>query len=234
MTLEVRLLLACAKILTTQEDETAIRQMLDEGIDWTLFAQQAIDKGLASLAGHTLVRVAPDMVPGDILDALRVIIDHTQTKNRELFDELARMIDASPSRGAAFQNACAAANSALAVNPNDADSWRNLGKVLSDLNRGKEAILCFDRAVALAPGNASGWKDYATAMLSGGQTKAALSLSTTRWRSIRKMPMHGPFARAPPHWSVTRKPWRRAIAHSRSAEPCARDVHGYPMPHIRL
>ena len=67
----MRLLLACARVLTTQEDEAAIRQMLDEGIDWTLFARKAIDHGLAGLAGHTLARVAPDMVPDDILDAFR-------------------------------------------------------------------------------------------------------------------------------------------------------------------
>ena len=57
MTLELRLLLACAKVHTTQEDEASIRQILDEGIDWTIFAQCAIDRALASLAGHTLVRI---------------------------------------------------------------------------------------------------------------------------------------------------------------------------------
>ena len=66
MTLELRLLMTCARVLTTEEDQAAIRQMLDEGIDWTLFTRKAIDHELAGIAGHTLARVAPDMVPDDI------------------------------------------------------------------------------------------------------------------------------------------------------------------------
>ena len=93
MTLELRLLLACAKVLTSKEDEAAIRHMLDVGIDWTLFARKAIDHGLAGLAGHTLARVAPDMAPDDILDATRMIIDQTRKRNRILFDELAGLIE---------------------------------------------------------------------------------------------------------------------------------------------
>ena len=108
MPLESRLLLACAKVYTTQGDEAGIRQMLDGGIDWTLFAHKAIDQGLASLAGHTLARVAPDLVPDDILEALRMIIDQTQARNRVLFDELARMIEATPVEGPilAIHSAC--------------------------------------------------------------------------------------------------------------------------------
>src|SRR5258708_39416456 len=94
MTPELRFLLACARVLTTQEEDTAIRQMLDEGIDWTSFARKAIDSELAVLAGHTLARVAPDIVPDDILDALRINIGRTRGKNRTLFDELARLIEA--------------------------------------------------------------------------------------------------------------------------------------------
>ena len=94
MTLELRLLLTCARVHTAQGEDAVIRQMLDEGIDWTAFARKAIDTDLAVLAGHTLARVAPDMVPDDILDALRINIDRTRGKNRALFDELARLIDA--------------------------------------------------------------------------------------------------------------------------------------------
>src|ERR1700730_14934116 len=38
MTREFRLLLACARVLPTREDEAAIRGMQIHGIDWTLFA----------------------------------------------------------------------------------------------------------------------------------------------------------------------------------------------------
>jgi glycosyltransferase involved in cell wall biosynthesis len=177
VTLELRLLLVCARVLTTQEDETEIRQILHQGIDWTLFAQEAIDRGLTSLAGHTLVRVAPDIVPGDILDAFRTIVDLTRTTNRALFDELARTIEATSFEGPvrAIEDARAAANDALAVNPNDAAAWRTLGRVLSGLTRYKQAIACFDRALALAPNNAACWRDCGSAMISVGASKAALA-----------------------------------------------------------
>jgi predicted O-linked N-acetylglucosamine transferase (SPINDLY family) len=90
---ELQLLLACARVVATPEDETAIRQILGKGIDWTLFAGKAIDHGLAGLAGHTLIRLAPDTVPEDILDAFRANIDQTRRENRALFDELAGVIE---------------------------------------------------------------------------------------------------------------------------------------------
>ena len=94
MTPELGLLLASARVRTNQAEEAKIRQMLDEGIDWTLFARKAIDHGLATLAGHTLSRVALDMIPVDIFEALRLNIDHARRTNRALFDELAGVIEA--------------------------------------------------------------------------------------------------------------------------------------------
>jgi len=99
MPLELRLLLGCARIVTSAHEDDAIRRMLANGIDWTLFARKAIEHGLAGLAGHTLARVAPDMVPADILEALRVIIDRSREKNRQLFDELARLLDVLAANG---------------------------------------------------------------------------------------------------------------------------------------
>ena len=71
MTPELQLLLACARVLPSQADEAAVRQILDEGIDWAQFVRKALDHGLAELTGQTLARVAPDRVPDDILDAFR-------------------------------------------------------------------------------------------------------------------------------------------------------------------
>src|SRR5258705_8568780 len=93
MTLELRLLLACARIRPGPQAEGAIGRMLAAGIDWTLFARKAIDHGLAGLAGHTLAGVAPDAVPPDILDAFRMNVEQTRDNNKVLFDELARMMD---------------------------------------------------------------------------------------------------------------------------------------------
>src|ERR1700719_1313741 len=94
MTREFRLLLACARVLPSQEDEAAIREMLIDGIDWTLFARTAMERGLAALAGRTLNCVTPDMMPDEIRDALRANVNQTRQKNRALFDELARVIEA--------------------------------------------------------------------------------------------------------------------------------------------
>lgn len=99
MTSEFRLLLACATILPTQEDEVVIRQLLTDGIDWTLFFQEAIDRELVDQAAHTLARVASDLLPGQLRNALRTAMDRTRTSNRVLFDELARVIDALTNEG---------------------------------------------------------------------------------------------------------------------------------------
>jgi protein O-GlcNAc transferase len=98
-TRELRFLLACARVLPSQEGEATIQRMLHEGIDWTLLARKAIDHGLAGLAGHTLARVAPDMVPDDILDAFRVIVEQTRRKNLALFEELAEVTEALANNG---------------------------------------------------------------------------------------------------------------------------------------
>src|SRR5882762_4438737 len=99
MIVELRLLLACARVVTTEEGEASIRQMLEEGIDWILFARKAIDHGIGGLAGHTLNRVAPEMVPDDIRDAFRVRVDQTRQRNRALIGEFAGLIDALAKNG---------------------------------------------------------------------------------------------------------------------------------------
>src|SRR5665213_2583719 len=70
-TVEFQLLLACARVSTSGADDRSIRGLLAEGIDWTVFTRQAIDHRVASLAGRTLARVAPDAVPEELLDAFR-------------------------------------------------------------------------------------------------------------------------------------------------------------------
>jgi predicted O-linked N-acetylglucosamine transferase (SPINDLY family) len=91
---ELRLLLACARAHPTAENDEEIRQQLNEGADWTLFARKAIDHGLAGLAGHTLARAARDLVPSEILDAFQTLVTQTRTTNRTLLNELARLMEA--------------------------------------------------------------------------------------------------------------------------------------------
>src|SRR5215469_3847232 len=85
---ELSLLLGCARAGDAQEKQAAIEQLLANGIDWTLFAQKALEHGLASFAANTLARLAPDHIPGDILDAFDALVDQTRRANRALFDEL--------------------------------------------------------------------------------------------------------------------------------------------------
>ena len=98
---EISLLLACARAGTAQEKQAAIQQLLADGIDWTSFAQTAIAHGFASFAAHSLARLAPDGIPGDILDAFHAIMDETSRANRALFEELARLVDALAKNGIA-------------------------------------------------------------------------------------------------------------------------------------
>ena len=93
MTPELKLLLSCARVARSDGNEAAIGQMLDDGIDWTIFARMAIDHGLAGFAGHTLSIAAPGGVPDDILDAFRINIDQTRNRNCALFDGLAEIME---------------------------------------------------------------------------------------------------------------------------------------------
>jgi predicted O-linked N-acetylglucosamine transferase (SPINDLY family) len=93
MTPEFSLLLTCARPLATRKEEAAIRQILGSGIDWTVFTQTAITCRLAGLAGHTMGRLVPDLVPPDVLDALRFYRDQVRARNRELLHELVQVIE---------------------------------------------------------------------------------------------------------------------------------------------
>lgn len=72
-------------------EEAAIREILEPGIDWTYFARKATDHGVACLCGSTLARVAPDLVPEDVLDAFRISVERTRTRNRAAFNELVEL-----------------------------------------------------------------------------------------------------------------------------------------------
>lgn len=105
---EFRLLIASARAFGAHE--ATIREILEPGIDWSCFARKATDHGVACLCGSTLARVAPDLVPEDILDAFRISIERTRARNRAAFNELVELnealarngIDAIAIRGAAL------------------------------------------------------------------------------------------------------------------------------------
>ena len=91
---EIQLLLACAQAHFAQADEALIRQLLDGEFDWTLFTQKAIHHGLGGMAGQSLNRLVPDLVPNDILIAFRVHNNRVRERNIQLFDELKHVLAA--------------------------------------------------------------------------------------------------------------------------------------------
>jgi tetratricopeptide (TPR) repeat protein len=91
---ELQLLFACVRALSDARAPGVIRQLLQDFTDWGAFARAALDHGLAALAAHTLSDAAPDLVPEDILAALRTNLDRTRKSNRASLDELSRVIAA--------------------------------------------------------------------------------------------------------------------------------------------
>ena len=150
---------------------------MDEGIDWTAFAQQATEAGLISLAAYSLIRFAPDQTPDDILSALRTIVDGTRERNRALLDKLARSIESAPFDGSplAIESVHAAATRALTNNPNDHAPWRDLGQTFSKLKRHDRAIVCYDRAIALVPNDPGNWRDRGIMTFIMGNPEQALA-----------------------------------------------------------
>ena len=96
---EVTLLLGCARVATTAGEEEAIRDLVAAGVDWTGFAQRAVEHGVTNLVAQTLVRVAPDLVPEDLLEAFRTVLAKGRRRNLVLFDELARLIEGLAAAG---------------------------------------------------------------------------------------------------------------------------------------
>lgn len=86
------MLLASARAHAGAEDEKTIRRLLDDGVDWSHFARKALDHGLAGLAGHTLCRLVPDLVPQEIQDAFDALIRQTRQGNKLQLEELTSIV----------------------------------------------------------------------------------------------------------------------------------------------
>jgi predicted O-linked N-acetylglucosamine transferase (SPINDLY family) len=56
------------------------------------------------------------------------------------------------------------ANRVLAADPNNVEAWHNLGNALSGLKRYRQAIACYDKALAIVPDSASVWKSRGAAI----------------------------------------------------------------------
>lgn len=91
---ELQLILACGHVLANAARSAEIKRLIDEGIDWTVFARLAVDHGMATMAAHNLSRYAPTTIPADILDALLISTEQTRRGNVALLEELAHVLDA--------------------------------------------------------------------------------------------------------------------------------------------
>lgn len=173
---ESHLLAACTRLTTSEADASAIRLILGDAIDWTRFAQTAIESGLVSRAAHTLVRVAPDMIPHDVLEAMREVVRRVRHENQECLTRIAESAARLPVPGShiAIERGSANAAAALTDNPTDAVAWCDLAQVLFDLRRFHDSVACCRRAVALAPDYAPAWRDLARALSDTSQRATTL------------------------------------------------------------
>ena len=101
MRAELRLLLVSARRFPTEKDGDAIRRLLIDGVDWTRFAREVVEQGLAGVVGQTLDRLVPEMVPDELRDAFRANFDRTRQSNRILLTELAGILEALMRAGVA-------------------------------------------------------------------------------------------------------------------------------------
>ena len=90
---ELRLLLACGHVLASSSRTTEIHHLIDDGIDWTVFARMAVEHGMAAMAAFNLSRLASAKIPAEILDALLINMEQTRRGNVALLEELAHVLD---------------------------------------------------------------------------------------------------------------------------------------------
>jgi hypothetical protein len=93
---ETALLFHCARGVP---DGIAIRDLVDQGIDWNAFLALAGTHGLTSLCGRRLEQVCPDSIPAGALDALRRHFRLDSERNLFLTGELFRIRDRLAAEG---------------------------------------------------------------------------------------------------------------------------------------
>jgi hypothetical protein len=89
---EVELLLSCARTRTNPEISQRIREAAQKKIDWVQFIRLALDHDALSLSYCNLHRVCPDIVPGGVLEPLRVRHEAGVAERRRLAEELVGIV----------------------------------------------------------------------------------------------------------------------------------------------
>jgi tetratricopeptide (TPR) repeat protein len=94
---------------------------------------------------------------------------------KEALADLNRAIELDPKYAAAYGKRCVVAREladcrrAVALNPNDAESWINLGAVLHSLKRLDEAQASLERALRIAPSDPSAHYNYGVLLMALGR-----------------------------------------------------------------
>ena len=170
-----RLVRACLGRQLALDSEAEIREVLETSVDWTAFAQQVTEQQAAIPVARRLLATAPDLMPQDIRAALAQIIERAGRVNDDILDRIRRSADqAAPGTQRAMQRALTIAQNALRDDPADGAAWRSLAVFFIDSRLFKEAIICCDRAIAVAPFDAMGWLARARAMSGIGRRRDSL------------------------------------------------------------
>ena len=96
---EARLLLACARIVPTAEDERRIAQALDEGVDWPRLLGLAEAHGLLALLFRALQSDGLPSIPAGVETRLWTYVEQLRRKNRLMSAELHALLDLLEANG---------------------------------------------------------------------------------------------------------------------------------------
>ena len=89
---EYRLLLACSRATTDDDQQARIRQLIDAGPDWELLIMTARRHGLCSLLHRHLCAMERHHVPSDVIERLATIAGNYRRRNLVLVTELLRVV----------------------------------------------------------------------------------------------------------------------------------------------
>src|SRR5579863_2941876 len=78
-----------------------------------------------------------------------------------------------------FAEAASAYQSFIRQNPGSAEAWEGMGRTFLRLGRPRDAVVCFNRALSLKPGDVAIELALARSFLDGGDPGAAISLLDT-------------------------------------------------------
>jgi hypothetical protein len=90
---EIALILAAARVHLERDDVEQIRTSLQGDLDWAYLVRMAVRNGVMPLLHRSLVAVAPERVPPDVLDRLRGAFHDNSLRNLRMTAALLKLLD---------------------------------------------------------------------------------------------------------------------------------------------